>query len=85
MRQDLANGASTLCRFNPQPRTPQSPLQVQQLLSHLAKTWSFHGRSVPYVRKLIQKLSSQKKAAQPAKQSAYVFHAMFVQSALNTH
>jgi hypothetical protein len=25
MRQDLANGASTLCRFNPQPRTPQSP------------------------------------------------------------
>jgi WhiB family redox-sensing transcriptional regulator len=29
MRQDLANGASTLCRFNPQPRTPQSPLCAQ--------------------------------------------------------
>jgi hypothetical protein len=37
------------------------------------------------VRKLIQKLSSQKRVAQLAKQSAYVFHAMFAPNVLSTH
>ena len=37
------------------------------------------------VRKQIQKHSSLKKVAQLAKQSVFVFHAMFVQSAWNTH
>jgi hypothetical protein len=37
------------------------------------------------VRKLIQKLFSLKKVAQLAKQSAYVFPVMFVQSAWNMH
>jgi hypothetical protein len=68
MRQELANGASTLCRFNPQPRTPQSPRQAQQSHSHQAKIWNSLGRSAHYALRLTQRHSSQKKAAPLAKQ-----------------
>jgi RsiW-degrading membrane proteinase PrsW (M82 family) len=46
---------------------------------------SSHGKSAPYAPKQIQKHSFQKKAAQLAKQSAYVFHAMFVHNVWNMH
>jgi hypothetical protein len=42
------------------------------------------GKNALYVRKQIQKHSFQKRVAQLAKQSAYVFHAMFAKNVWNT-
>jgi hypothetical protein len=49
------------------------------------KTWNSLGRSAHYVLRLTQKRSFQKKVDLLAKQSAYVFHAMFAQNAWSTH
>jgi hypothetical protein len=49
------------------------------------KTWNSLGRSAHYALKLTQKRSFQKKADPLAKQSAYVFHAMFAQNVWSTH
>jgi hypothetical protein len=49
----------------------------------MAKIWSFPGKSVHSVLRLTQKLSSLKRVALLAKQSASANHAMFDKSVLN--
>jgi hypothetical protein len=49
-----------------------------------AKALNFRGKSAHFALKQIPKHFSQKKAAPLAKQSAYVFLAMFVLNVLNT-
>jgi hypothetical protein len=50
----------------------------------VVKALSFPGKNVHFVRKQIPKLFSQKRVALLAKQSEYVFPAMFVLNVLNT-